>query len=116
MYECALCAAAVNLRAYLPAFLEISSHVRVLSICTWLCPLASAGFDDRLEAELKGLLAADVSQAAADTCRVVGPGNRRFTAWLGGSVLSGLPEFEESLIWRDEYMECGSDLSGDTSD
>ena len=47
---------------------------------------------------------------------MIGPGNRKFTAWLGGSVLTGVPGFEDNLVWRDEYLECGSDLSGDTSD
>jgi hypothetical protein len=31
-------------------------------------------------------------------------------------VLSGLPEFENSLVWRDEYMECGSGLEDESDD
>jgi actin, other eukaryote len=39
--------------------------------------------------------------------RVLAPPDRRYSAWIGGSVLSALSTFPGMCITRDDYDECG---------
>lgn len=59
------------------------------------------GIADRLHAEMK-LLA-----PPAIHVKVVAPAKRKYSAWLGGSILSSLSTFQQKWITKDEYDESG---------
>lgn len=59
------------------------------------------GFPDRLAKELQGLAPSTVN------VNVVAPNERKFSVWIGGSVLSTLATFQTSWITRAEYEENG---------
>jgi len=40
--------------------------------------------------------------------KVVAPAERRFSVWIGGSILSGLSSFSNMWINKEEYEECGN--------
>ncbi len=61
------------------------------------------GIGDRLLSELRLLApAADVH------IRIFAPKERRFTAWIGGSILSHLPTFSRMWVTSKEYQEEGA--------
>lgn len=62
------------------------------------------GFDRRLEAELM------VLSPPGSKLKVIGSPHsteRRFSAWLGGSILASLGTFHQRWISRKEYEETG---------
>lgn len=44
------------------------------------------------------------------TVRVIAPPERKYSVWIGGSILSSLHTFQDSWITRDEYDECGPEI------
>jgi actin-related protein len=63
------------------------------------------GFPQRLEAEVLTLAAEDHRQIGV---KIAAPGNRKYLAWIGGSLLASLPNFEDIVMTRDLYLEAGS--------
>ena len=64
------------------------------------------GFVERLEIELQGLVPA---------CRIklVSPSNpveRKYSCWLGGSILGSLTSFHQMWIGKQEYEEYGKGI------
>lgn len=59
------------------------------------------GFVDRVQKELK-LVAPTTIEV-----EVVAPENRKFSAWVGGSVLAGLAEFQGRWITKNDYEDEG---------
>jgi actin-related protein len=59
------------------------------------------GIDVRLLSEMKQLAPAAVK------IKIVAPAERKYSVWIGGSILSSLSTFEEMWISKDEYDECG---------
>jgi len=59
------------------------------------------GLEDRLQAEISNLA------PALAKVKVVAPSERKYSVWIGGSILSSLSSFEESWITKDEYDDCG---------
>lgn len=59
------------------------------------------GFNDRLTKELQSLAPSTV------TVNVIAPNERKFSVWIGGSVLSTLATFQTSWITKEEYNENG---------
>ena len=59
------------------------------------------GLADRLSKEMIWLVAGKRS------VKVIAPPERRFSAWVGGSILSSLPTFKPMWITREEYDESG---------
>ena len=57
--------------------------------------------DERLRTELKQLAPSTVRS------RVVAPPERKFSVWIGGSILVSLSSFQEMWISKDEYDESG---------
>jgi len=57
--------------------------------------------DARLAKELKALAPASVK------IKVVAPPERKYSVWIGGSILSSLSTFQEMWITKDEYDESG---------
>jgi actin-related protein len=59
------------------------------------------GIDDRLTKEISALAASSVK------VKIVAPPERKYSVWIGGSILSSLSTFAEMWITKDEYDESG---------
>jgi len=62
------------------------------------------GIEERLTNEMKSLAPASVK------VRVVAPAERKYSVWIGGSILSALSTFQEMWVKREEYDECGPQI------
>ena len=60
------------------------------------------GIGDRLETEISKFAPAN------SRVRVVSKQERKYAAWIGGSILASLSSFEETWITKDEYDESGT--------
>ncbi|KAI6654016.1 beta-actin [Oopsacas minuta] len=61
------------------------------------------GFRERIQKELSHLN----STAPAATIKVISPPNRKYSAWIGGSMLASLSYFEQMCFNKQEYDEYG---------
>jgi len=61
-----------------------------------------AGMGARLEKELRAIV------PVAMKVRVIAPPERKFSVWIGGSILASLSSFQSQWITREEFNECGS--------
>ncbi|KAL6072930.1 ATP binding [Balamuthia mandrillaris] len=70
-----------------------------------LCGGASMmqGFAQRLQRELKELIKTTTGEV-----KVIAPAARKYSAWLGGSMLASLSTFGERCFTREEYEEHGA--------
>jgi len=59
------------------------------------------GIDKRLTKELTSLAPASVK------VKIVAPPERKYSVWIGGSILSSLSTFQDMWISKDEYDESG---------
>ena len=59
------------------------------------------GFSERLQKEIKVLAPARVE------IKIIAPSERKYSAWIGGSILASLSTFQEMWITKDEYDESG---------
>lgn len=59
---------------------------------------------ERLNKELTSLVNENV------TIKIIAPVERKYSIWIGGSVLSTLATFQSSWITRDEYEETGTSV------
>jgi len=59
------------------------------------------GMNERLTTELVMMVPDTVK------VRIISPPERKYSVWIGGSILSSLHTFQENWITRDEYDECG---------
>jgi actin len=59
------------------------------------------GIENRISQELTTLAPSSVK------VRVVAPAERKYSVWIGGSILSSLSSFMEMWVTRDEYDEAG---------
>lgn len=62
------------------------------------------GFGDRLLNEIRKIAPKDIK------IRITAPPERRFSAWIGGSILASLSSFKKMWIQRQEYEECGPSI------
>ncbi|KAH8827599.1 actin family [Flagelloscypha sp. PMI_526] len=62
------------------------------------------GLADRLRKEIRGLV------SPSTRVGIIAPPERKFTGWIGGSVLSSLSTFPQLLISKLEYEEFGSNI------
>ena len=63
-----------------------------------------AGMADRLTKELVGLAPPGVK------VKVIAPPERKFSVWIGGSIVSSLSTFQQMWITKQEYDECGPSI------
>ncbi|TNJ29833.1 actin [Giardia muris] len=63
------------------------------------------GLQERLEKELLDLI------PAGKRIRISGPEDRKYSAWVGGSVLASLSTFEAMWISSQEYQENGASIA-----
>jgi actin len=61
--------------------------------------------DKRLEKELNFLKPKRMSNV-----NIIAPEERKYSVWIGGSVLSGLDSFENAWVFKNEYDECGAQI------
>jgi len=59
------------------------------------------GIDERLNKEITDLAPAAVK------VKIVAPPERKYSVWIGGSILSSLSTFQDMWITKDEYDESG---------
>eukprot|EP00735_Rhodelphis_limneticus_P009724 TRINITY_DN2858_c0_g1::TRINITY_DN2858_c0_g1_i3::g.5905::m.5905 TRINITY_DN2858_c0_g1::TRINITY_DN2858_c0_g1_i3::g.5905 ORF type:complete len:409 (-),score=99.28,sp/P07829/ACT3_DICDI/73.80/0.0,Actin/PF00022.14/3.1e-147,ESSS/PF10183.4/0.39 TRINITY_DN2858_c0_g1_i3:273-1499(-) len=59
------------------------------------------GMKERLEKEVTHLAPSEVK------VKVITPPERKYSVWIGGSVLANLPTFQTMWISKQEYEECG---------
>jgi len=57
--------------------------------------------EQRLEAEMKALA------PAGNDIKIIAPPERKYSVWIGGSILASLSTFEEMWVTKDEYDEAG---------
>nr|CAD2161643.1 unnamed protein product [Meloidogyne enterolobii] len=59
------------------------------------------GFSDRMQKEITDLTPRTMN------INIIAPPDRKYTAWIGGSVLASLSTFQNMKIFKDEYEESG---------
>ena len=62
------------------------------------------GLQERMQKEITALA------PAGNKIRVLAPEERKYSVWIGGSILSSLTTFEQMWITKQEYDECGADI------
>merc|ERR1712176_1129384 len=60
-----------------------------------------SNIDKRLQKEISSLAPASVK------VKIVAPPERKYSVWIGGSILSSLSTFQDMWITKDEYDESG---------
>ena len=70
----------------------------------------TAGFriDPLHEADIRQVGLARVADADGD--QVVAPAERKFSVWIGGSILSSLSTFQSMWVSKAEYEEAGPSI------
>ena len=64
-----------------------------------------AGFGDRLLHEVKKLALRETK------IRISAPPERKYSTWIGGSILAGLSTFKKMWVSAEEYQEGASTLA-----
>ena len=62
------------------------------------------GFADRMMKELMGLAPASMK------VKIIAPPERKYSVWIGGSILSSLSTFQQMWISKQEYDESGPSI------
>jgi actin-related protein len=62
------------------------------------------GIAERMQKEIKALAPESM------TIKIIAPPERKYSVWIGGSILSSLSTFEEMWITKSEYDEAGPSL------
>jgi actin beta/gamma 1 len=63
-----------------------------------------SGIPERVQKEIKGLAPDSI------TVKIVAPPERKYSVWIGGSILSSLSTFEEMWVTKEEYDESGPSI------
>jgi len=62
------------------------------------------GFDKKLEHELRCIINGNTE------LKVIAPPERKYSVWMGGSILASLPSFDSAWILNHEYREAGPSI------
>ena len=62
------------------------------------------GYAERVQKEIKALAPDSM------TIKIIAPPERKYSVWIGGSILSSLSTFEEMWIKKEEYDESGPSI------
>ncbi|GFN80563.1 actin [Plakobranchus ocellatus] len=62
------------------------------------------GLADRMQKELVSIVPASIK------VRVIAPPERKYSVWIGGSILGSLSTFQQMWITKEEYDECGPSI------
>ena len=60
------------------------------------------GIADRMQKEIPAL--------APSTIKIIAPPERKYSVWIGGSILSSLSTFQQMWITKQEYDEYGPSI------
>merc|ERR1712202_114186 len=60
--------------------------------------------DERMKKEVEALAPKSM------TIKIIAPPERKYSVWIGGSILSSLSTFEEMWITKDEFEESGPSI------
>jgi len=63
-----------------------------------------AGLSDRLQKEIVNLAPSSMS------IKIVAPPERKYSVWIGGSILASLSTFEDMWVTKEEYDESGPSI------
>ena len=59
------------------------------------------GIADRMQKEITSLAPSTMK------IKIIAPPERKYSVWIGGSILASLSTFQEMWISKQEYDECG---------
>ncbi|KAL4227666.1 hypothetical protein ACF0H5_013102 [Mactra antiquata] len=62
------------------------------------------GIEDRMKKELESLVPSSMR------VKIYAPPERKYSVWIGGSILSSLSTFQQMWISKQEYDECGPSI------
>ena len=62
------------------------------------------GIADRLHKELKRIMPSSI------TPKIIAPPERKYSVWIGGSILASLATFQQMWISKEEYDEAGPQI------
>jgi len=62
------------------------------------------GIDQRMEKEIKALAPQSMK------IKIVAPPERKYSVWIGGSILASLSTFQQMWISKQEYDESGPQI------
>ena len=65
-----------------------------------------SGLPERLTKEIKAL----VPESIKDEIKVIASPERKFSVWIGGTILSNISTFESMWITKTEYEEYGCSI------
>ena len=66
-----------------------------------MCRYIAIGLEARVTKEMTSLC------LPMTNIKVIAEPDRKYSAWIGGSILSSLSTFQQMCISRDEYLESG---------
>merc|ERR1711963_640535 len=72
----------------------------VMSGCTTMYP----GIADRMQKEITALAPSTIK------IKIIAPPERKYSVWIGGSILASLSTFQQMWISKQEYDECGPSI------
>jgi len=64
------------------------------------------GMPERMTKEMKSL----VPVGSAEAVKIIAPPERKYSVWIGGSILASLSTFEEMWVTKEEYDESGPSI------
>lgn len=62
------------------------------------------GIADRMKKELDAIVPSSMKT------KVIAPPERKYSVWIGGSILGSLSSFQQMWISKMEYDECGPSI------
>merc|ERR1711951_294162 len=65
-----------------------------------------AGIPERMTKEMKAL----APVASQEIVKIIAPPERKYSVWIGGSILASLSTFEEMWVTKEEYDESGPSI------
>merc|ERR1712029_990204 len=63
------------------------------------------GIADRMQKEITALAPSTIN------IKIIAPPERKYSVWIGGSILASLSTFQQMWITKQEYDECAHPLS-----
>merc|ERR1719322_1177677 len=63
------------------------------------------GIADRMQKEITALAPSTIK------IKIIAPPERKYSVWIGGSILASLSTFQQMWITKQEYGECAHPLS-----
>lgn len=81
--------------------LDFFSKSLVFNIFFFLIFLSLAGIADRMQKEITALAPSTIK------IKIIAPPERKYSVWIGGSILASLSTFQAMWISKQEYDESG---------